>query len=35
VTKDDRLAGIFTTVDACRLLADLIRKQFPSGDAVA
>jgi acetoin utilization protein AcuB len=34
-TKDGRLAGIFTTVDACRLLADLLRSQFPGGDAVA
>lgn len=34
-TMDGRLAGIFTTVDACQLLADLLRSQFPGGDAVA
>ncbi len=35
VTKDGRLAGIFTVVDACRLLADSLRTQFPAGDGAA
>lgn len=35
VTKDGRLAGIFTAVDACRLFADLLATDFPSSDDVA
>ena len=35
VTKDGRLAGIFTVVDACRLFADLLRSRFPAGDDAA
>lgn len=30
VVKEGRLAGIFTTSDACRLLAEIIRARFPS-----
>lgn len=29
VLKDGELAGIFTTVDACRLLATTLREHFP------
>ena len=29
VLKDQRLAGIFTTSDACRYLGELLRAQFP------
>lgn len=35
VTKQGRLAGIFTAVDACRLFADLLRADFPTGDGAA
>jgi len=37
VTRDGRLAGVFTTVDACRIFADYLRKNFPhpDGDSVA
>ncbi|MDY7093085.1 MAG: CBS domain-containing protein [Acidobacteriota bacterium] len=35
VTKEGRLAGIFTAVDACRLFADLLATDFPSGDDAA
>lgn len=31
VTKDERLAGIFTTTDATRLLGELYRSQRPAG----
>ena len=36
VVKEGRLAGIFTAIDACRALADLLREIFPvagGGDA--
>ncbi len=29
VVKEDRLAGIFTTTDACRLFGQLLRDRFP------
>lgn len=35
VTKEGRLAGIFTGVDACRMLADLLRARFTGGDEAA
>jgi acetoin utilization protein AcuB len=35
VTKDGRLAGIFTTVDACRLLADSLGGTDGPGDEAA
>jgi len=37
VTKEGRLAGVFTSHDACRTFADYLREQFliPSGDDVA
>lgn len=37
VTKAGRLAGIFTSTDACRLFAECLRSFFPSssGDALA
>jgi len=36
VTKDGRLAGIFTMVDACRLLSDMLNGgPLPSGDEAA
>ncbi|MCB1034426.1 MAG: CBS domain-containing protein [Acidobacteria bacterium] len=35
VTKDGRLAGIFTVVDACQLLARLLRAEFAGGDDAA
>lgn len=35
VTKEGRLAGIFTTVDACRLLADRLRGSPGPGDQAA
>ena len=31
VIKGERLAGIFTTADACRCFGDFLRKQFPVG----
>jgi hypothetical protein len=31
VTKTGRLAGIFTTVDACRLFCEHLRSLFPPG----
>ena len=31
VVKDDKLAGIFTTTDACRCFGDLLRSLFPGG----
>jgi len=31
VVKDGRLAGIFTTTDACRSFAKLLRQLFPDG----
>jgi len=38
VMKNGKLAGILTTGDACRLLADLLQQRFPAppdGDAAA
>jgi acetoin utilization protein AcuB len=39
VVKDERLAGILTSTDACRFLGELLRAQFPvytgGGDDVA
>jgi acetoin utilization protein AcuB len=38
VMKNGKLAGILTTSDACRLLADLLQQRFPAppdGDAAA
>lgn len=31
VVKDERLAGIFTATDACRVLADQLQALFPKG----
>lgn len=36
VTKDEKLVGVFTVTDACRLLAEYLRKEFfhsPGTDA--
>jgi predicted transcriptional regulator len=30
VMKNDKLAGILTTSDVCRLLADLLQQRFPA-----
>jgi acetoin utilization protein AcuB len=35
VTKDGRLAGIFTTTDACRVFSTLLRSLFPDGGGSA
>ncbi|MDX1811903.1 MAG: CBS domain-containing protein [Gammaproteobacteria bacterium] len=37
VTKEDRLAGVFTVNDACRFLAEFLRDQFRNlgGDDIA
>ena len=35
VLRHGRLAGIFSTVDACRLLAEFLRNRFPSGPEAA
>jgi CBS domain-containing protein len=37
VTRNDRLAGVFTLTDVCRSYADLLQKQAlpPSGDDAA
>ena len=35
VTKADRLAGIFTTTDACRVFGQKLRELRPGGDEVA
>lgn len=35
VTKDGRLAGIFTVVDACRLLAEILQGELPSDEDAA
>jgi CBS domain-containing protein len=35
VVKDGRLAGIFTTTDACRSYASLLRQLFPDGGDTA
>jgi acetoin utilization protein AcuB len=37
VTRNDRLAGVFTLTDVCRSYADLLQKEArpPSGDAAA
>ncbi|MDH3743603.1 MAG: CBS domain-containing protein [Acidobacteriota bacterium] len=37
VVKDGRLAGIFTTTDACRYLGEILRAEFPgyNGNEVA
>ena len=32
VLYQGRLAGIFTTTDACRVLAEMLAERFPSGD---
>lgn len=32
VLREGRLAGIFTTTDACRLLADILAARFPGPD---
>ncbi len=32
VTKAGRLAGVFTSVDACKCFAEYLRKAFPRGD---
>ena len=32
VTKDDKLAGIFTSTDACRCFAEHLREGFPKPD---
>jgi hypothetical protein len=29
VTREDKLVGVFTPIDACRLLARLLRERFP------
>jgi len=29
VTRDDKLVGVFTSIDACRWLARLLRERFP------
>lgn len=31
VVKEERLAGIFTTVDACRAFAEYLRREQPAG----
>lgn len=31
IVKDEKLAGIFTATDACRVLADQLRALFPKG----
>ena len=35
VVRHGRLAGIFSTVDACRLLAEFLRDRFPDGPEAA
>ena len=35
VVKDERIAGIFTATDACRVLAEQLRALFPKGDGDA
>lgn len=35
VTRHDRLAGIFTASDACRVLGEWLRERFPRGDDAA
>ena len=35
VLRHGKLAGIFSTVDACRLLADFLRDRFPEGPEAA
>jgi acetoin utilization protein AcuB len=35
VLRHGRLAGIFSTVDACRLLAEFLRDRFPEGPEAA
>lgn len=32
VTKAGRLAGVFTSVDACKCFAEYLRKEFPRGE---
>jgi len=31
ITKDGRLAGVFTTTDACRCFGEMLRDRFPNG----
>ena len=35
VVRHGKLAGIFSTVDACRLLAEFLQDRFPSGPEAA
>jgi acetoin utilization protein AcuB len=35
VLRHGKLAGIFSTVDACRLLSDFLRDRFPEGPEAA
>jgi acetoin utilization protein AcuB len=35
VVRHGKLAGIFSTVDACRLLAEFLRDRFPAGPEAA
>ena len=35
VVRHGKLAGIFSTVDACRLLAEFLRDRFPEGPVAA
>jgi acetoin utilization protein AcuB len=35
VVRHGKLAGIFSTVDACRLLAEFLRDRFPEGPEAA
>lgn len=35
VVRHGKLAGIFSTVDACRLLAEFLRDRFPDGPEAA
>ena len=35
VVRHGKLAGIFSTVDACRLLAEILRDRFPDGPEAA
>ena len=35
VVRHGRLAGILSTTDVCRVLAEILRQRFPSGDDAA
>jgi acetoin utilization protein AcuB len=35
VLKNGRLAGIFSTIDVCRVLAHVLEERFPTGDGDA